>query len=104
MDTASSQCITPLGSSWKELLPGNSPEISRTRRYSLKIGGGGGGGGGGVRPGKCSWKIAAAFAYDVYEGFQRKEQAVAVATDLEDACYRVQFKLLMDLHIPWKSA
>ena len=67
-------------------------------------GGGGGGGGGGVRPGKCSWKIAAAFAYDVYEGFQRKEQAVAVATDLEDACNRVQFKLLMDLHIPWESA
>ena len=60
--------------------------------------------GGGVRPGKCSWKIAAAFVYDVYEGVQRKEQAVAVATDLEDACNRVQFKLLMDLHIPWESA
>ena len=57
-----------------------------------------------VRPGKCSWKNAAAFAYDVYEGFQRKVQAVAVATDLEDACNRVQFKVLMDLHIPWKSA
>ena len=100
MDAASSQFRTQLGSSWKELLQGNSPEISRTGRYSLKIGGGGGGG----RPGKCSWKNAAAFAYDVYEGFQRKVQAVAVATDLEDACNRVQFKLLMDLHIPWESA
>ena len=59
---------------------------------------------GGFRPEKCSWENAAAFAYDVYEGFQRKEQAVAVATDLEDACNRVQFKLLMDLHIPWESA
>ena len=33
-----------------------------------------GGGGGGVRPGKCKWENAAAFAYDVYEGFQRKEE------------------------------
>ena len=40
----------------------------------------------------------------MYEGFQRKEQAVAVAIDLGDAYYRVQFKLLMDLHIPWESA
>ena len=40
---------------------------------------------------------AAAFAYDMYEGFQRKEQTVAVAMDLEDACNRVQFRLLMDL-------
>ena len=37
-NTASSQCRTPLGSSWKELLPGNSPETSRTGRYSLQIG------------------------------------------------------------------
>ena len=59
---------------------------------------------GGFRPEKCSWENAAAFAYDVYEGFQRKEQAVAVAIDLEDACNRVQFKVLMDLHIPWESA
>ena len=28
-------------------------------------------------------KNAFAFAYDVYEGFQRKEQAVAVVIDLE---------------------
>ena len=37
MDTASSQCRTPLGSSWTALLPGNSSEISRTGRYSLQI-------------------------------------------------------------------
>ena len=43
----------------------------------------------------------AAFAYDVYEGFQRKEQTVAVAIDLEDAYNRVQFKLLMDLLIQY---
>ena len=37
------------------------------------------------------------FAYDVYEGFQRKEQSLAVPVDLEDAYNRVQFKLLMKL-------
>ena len=37
----------------------------------------------------------------MYEGFQRKEQAVAVAIDLGDAYYRVQFKLLMDLLIQY---
>ena len=31
------------------------------------------------RPGKCKLKNAAAFAYDVYEGFQRKEQTMSVA-------------------------
>ena len=46
-------------------------------------------------------KNVAAFAYDVYEGFQRKEQTVAVAIDLEDAYNRVQFKLLMDLLIQY---
>ena len=35
------------------------------------------------------------------EGFQRKEQAVAVAIDLKDAYNRVQFKLLMDLLIQY---
>ena len=33
----------------------------------------------------------------MYKGFQRKEQTVAVAIDLEDACNRVQFKLWMDM-------
>ena len=54
---------------------------------------------GDVRPGKCTWKNAAAFAYDMYKGFQRKEQKVAVAIDLTDAYNGVQFKLLMDLFI-----
>ena len=49
------------------------------------------------RPGKGTFENAAAFAYHVYEGFQSKEQALAVAIDLEDACNRFQFKLLMDL-------
>ena len=40
---------------------------------------------GGFRAGKSTWENAAAFAYDVFEGFQRKEQTVAVVTDLEDA-------------------
>ena len=52
---------------------------------------------GGFRQGKCTWENAAAFAYEVYEGFQRKEQTLAVAIDLEDAYNRVNFKLLIDL-------
>ena len=40
------------------------------------------------RPGKCSWENAATFAYGVYENFQRKEQTLAMATDLEDAYNR----------------
>jgi len=81
MDTASSQCRTLLGSSWNALLTetrqrprgeGDTPRKS-----------------GGFRPGKCTWENAAAFASDVYKGFQRKEQAVAVAIDLEDAYNRV---------------
>ena len=52
---------------------------------------------GGYRAGKSTWENAARFAYDVYEGFQRKEQTLAVAVDLEDVYNRVQFKLLMEL-------
>ncbi|NQZ78185.1 MAG: endonuclease/exonuclease/phosphatase family protein, partial [Ekhidna sp.] len=52
---------------------------------------------GGYRSGKCTWENAAAFAYDVYEGFQRKEETLAVAIDLEDAYNKVQFTLLMEL-------
>ena len=37
------------------------------------------------------------FAYDVYEGFQRKEQTLDVDVDLEDAYNKVQFKLLMEV-------
>ena len=71
-----------------------APQISRTGRYSLRIRGG-------FRPGKCSWENAAAFAYDVYEGYQRKEQTLAVTIDLEDAYNRVQFKLLIDLLVQY---
>ena len=39
---------------------------------------------GGYRAGKTTWENAARFAYDVYEGFHRKEQTLAVAVDLED--------------------
>ena len=56
---------------------------------------------GGFRPGKCTWEHAAAFAYDVYGGFQRKEQTLTEAIDLEDAHNRVQFRLLMDLLVQY---
>ena len=52
---------------------------------------------GGYRAAKSTWENAARFAYDVYEGLQRKEQTLAVEVDLEDAYNRVQFKLLMEL-------
>ena len=52
---------------------------------------------GGFRAGKSTWENAAAFAYDVFEGFQRKKQTVAVAIDLEDAYNRVQFSTLIEL-------
>ena len=52
---------------------------------------------GGYRAGKTIWENAARFAYDVYQGFQRKEQTLAVAVDLEDAHNRVQFKLQMEI-------
>ena len=51
----------------------------------------------GYRAGKATRENAAGFAHDVYEGFQRKKQTLAVAVDLEDAYNRVQFKLLMEL-------
>ena len=41
----------------------------------------------------------AAFACDVYKGFQKTEQTVAVVISLEDVYNRVQFKLLMNLLI-----
>ena len=34
MNTASSQCRTPFGSSWNALMPANSPETSRTGNYT----------------------------------------------------------------------
>ena len=71
------------------------------RKLARDLEDGGWGVGGGVRPKKCKWENAAAFAYDVYKGFQRKEQTVAVAIDLEDAYNRAQFKLLVDLLIQY---
>ena len=46
---------------------------------------------------RCCQENVAAFAYDVYEGCQRKEQTAPVEIDLEDAYNRVHFKLLMEL-------
>ena len=37
-----------------------------------------------------------ALAYHVYEGYQRKTEALAVAIDLENTWNRVQFKRLVD--------
>ena len=42
------------------------------------------------RAGKNHLESTARLAYDVYEGFQRKEQTLAMAVDLEDACNRAQ--------------
>ena len=56
----------------------------------------------GFRPENAHGENATAFAYDAYEGFQRKEQTVTVAIDLEDAYNRVQFKLLMYLLIEYR--
>ena len=47
---------------------------------------------------------AARFAYDVYKGFQRKEQTLAVAFDLGDAYNRVQFKLLIELLVQYGAS
>ena len=82
-----------VGKLMERIVTGKSPETSRTGIYSPQIRGWG------VRLGKRTWENAAAFAYDMYERFQGKEQTVAVAIDLEDTYNRVQFKLLMDLLI-----
>ena len=94
MDTVSLQCTTPSESSRNASLPGNSPETSRTETLPANQGG--------FRLGKCTLENAAAFAYDVYEGFQRKEHTLAVAIDLEDAYNRVQFNLLMYLLVQYE--
>ena len=52
---------------------------------------------GGYRGGKNTWENSARFAFDVFEGFQRKELALTVAVDLTDEYNRVQFKLPMEL-------
>ena len=55
----------------------------------------------GYRAGKSTWENAARFAYDIYEGIQKKEKTLAVAVDLEDAYNGVQFKLLMELLVQY---
>ena len=50
---------------------------------------------GSYRPGKDTWSNAAVFAYDVYEGFQNRQETMAAALDLEDAYNRVRFDILM---------
>ena len=56
---------------------------------------------GDFRARKNTLENAARFVYDVYEEFHRKEQALAVAVDLEDACNRVQFNMLMELIVQY---
>ena len=56
------------------------------------------------KSGKYTQKNAFAFAYDVYERFQRKEQALAVVINLEVPYNSVQIKLLMSLYVQYKSA
>ena len=50
---------------------------------------------GSYRAGKDTWTNAAVFASDVYDAFERKEETLAVALDLEDAYNRVDFGILM---------
>ena len=49
---------------------------------------------GSYRKGKDTWVNAAVLASDVYDGFERGEETVVVALDLEDAYNRVQYKIL----------
>ena len=50
---------------------------------------------GSYRTGKDTWMNAAVLAADVYEGFERKEETIVIALDLEDAYNRVQYDVLM---------
>ena len=50
---------------------------------------------GSYRRGKDTWMNAAVLASDVYDGFERGEETLVVALDLEDAYNRVQFNILM---------
>ena len=93
MDTVSLQCKTPSESSWNASLPGNSPDLADRKVLPANQGG--------FRSGKCTWENAAAFAYNVYGGFQRKEQTLTVAIDIEDAYNMVRFKLLMVLLVQY---
>ena len=50
---------------------------------------------GSYRTGKDTWANAAVLASDVYDAFERKEETLVVALDLEDAYNRVDFTILM---------
>ncbi|CAG5115232.1 unnamed protein product [Candidula unifasciata] len=50
---------------------------------------------GSFRPGKDTWANAATFAFDACEGFQNRQETIAVGLDLEDAYNRVRYDILM---------
>ena len=50
---------------------------------------------GSYRRGKDTWANAAVLASDVYDAFERKEETIVVALDLEDAYNRVDYGILM---------
>ena len=50
---------------------------------------------GSYRRGKDTWANAAVLASDVYDAFERKEETLVVALDLEDAYNRVDYRILM---------
>ena len=50
---------------------------------------------GSYRRGKDTWANAAVLASDVYDGFERGEETLVVALDLEDAFNRIVFKILL---------
>ena len=57
---------------------------------------------GSYRPGRDTWANAAIFSFDVYEAFQRKEETLSVALDLEDAYNRVSFNTLIDILVSYE--
>ena len=56
---------------------------------------------GGYRPGRETWVNAACFAAETWSGFEKREDTLAVALDLEDAYNRVRLPALADkmLHL-----
>lgn len=50
---------------------------------------------GSYRRGKDTWANAAVLASDVYDAFEKKQETLVVALDLEDAYNRVDFKILI---------
>ena len=50
---------------------------------------------GSYRRGKDTWANAAVLASDIYDAFERKEETLIVALDLDDAYNRVDYKILM---------